>query len=360
MAQSDPSDIVQPISQQSPTAPQPIVIQNYPSSSLGWRILAAMGWMGVFLCIPIILGQAISSASYYDTTEGVSEKYVSGSKSADDKIAIINVKGVIMEGEGYIRKQIDLVKEDKDVKAVVVRVDSPGGTVTGSDYILHHLKELKKERDIPLVVSMGSMATSGGYYVAMAVENEKDAIFAEPTTTTGSIGVIIPHYNISGLMKEYNVEDDSIMSHPRKQMLTMTREMPEEHREILQEYVNQAFGRFKDIVKEGRPDFAANPEKLDVLATGEIFTANQALDNGLVDKIGFVEEAVARAAELASIDPKTSRVVTYEQPTALFDLGLAQGKAMNWDKMLELSAPKAYYISSYLPPVMSSFPFGSR
>lgn len=356
MANQDSSDMVQPM----PNHPQPIIIQNNSSSSILWRIIAGIGWLGVFFCIPIILGQAISSASYYNTTEGVSEKYFSGSKTATDKIAVINVTGVIMEGEGYVRKQIDLVREDEDVKAVVVRVDSPGGTVTGSDYILHHLKKLKEERDIPLVVSMGAMATSGGYYVAMAVEDEEDSIFAEPTTTTGSIGVIIPHYNISGLMEEYHIEDDSIMSHPRKQMLTMTREMPEEHREILQEYVNQAFTRFKDIVKEGRPEFEADPEKLDTLATGEIFTANQALENGLVDQIGFIEEAIDRAAELADIDAKKSRVVTYEQPTALFDLGLAQNQAFSWDKMLEMSAPKAYYLSSYLPPIVSSFPLGSR
>ncbi|WP_207395724.1 signal peptide peptidase SppA [Bremerella alba] len=344
----------------SPNQPQQIVIQNRHSGGLFWRILAAIGWLGLFFCVAIILGQAISSANYYNTTEGVSEKYFSGSKTASDKIAVINVTGVIMEGQGYVRKQIDLVREDKDVKAIVVRVDSPGGTVTGSDYILHHLKKLKEERDIPLVVSMGAMATSGGYYVAMAVEDEENSIYAEPTTTTGSIGVIIPHYNVSGLMEEYHIEDDSIMSHPRKQMLTMTREMSEEHRGILQEYVNQAFTRFKDIVKEGRPAFEKDPEKLDVLATGEIFTANQALANGLVDQIGFIEEAIDRAAELADIDPKKSRVVTYEEPVALFDLGFAQSQAMSFDKMLEMTAPKAYYMSSYLPPIVSSFPFGSR
>ena len=359
MADKESSEIIQPMSQPQPTPPT-IIIQNKISSGVLWRIMACIGWLGLLLCIPIIFSLALSSSEYYDTTEGVSEKFVSGSKTADDKIAIINVKGVIMEGEGYVRDQIELVKKDKKVKAIVVRVDSPGGTVTGSDYILHHLKELKKEREIPLVVSMGAIAASGGYYVSMAVEDEKDVIFAEPTTTTGSIGVIIPHYNVSGLMKDYNVVDDSIMSHPRKQMLTMTRPMSDENRAILQEYVNQSFTRFKDIVKEGRPVFEKDPEKLDKLATGEIFTANQALDAGLIDKIGFVEEAIARAAELAKIDVKKTRVVTYKQPTALFDLGFAQSKAMNLNEMLEMSAPKAYYLSSYLPPVVSSFRLGAN
>lgn len=359
MSKSDSSDIVQPIPDPHP-APQPIIIQHNSSGSILWRIAAAIGWLGLLFCIPIILVQAVSSANYYNTTEGVDEKFHSGSKTASDKIAVINVKGVIMEGEGYVRKQIDLVREDKNVKAVVVRVDSPGGTVTGSDYILHHLKKLKEERDIPLVVSMGSIATSGGYYVAMAVGEQEDSIFAEPTTTTGSIGVIIPHYDLSALMKDLKIEDDSIMSHPRKQMLSMTRDMPEEHREILQEYVTQAFTRFKEIVMDGRPEYKKHPEKLDELATGEIFTAGQALDSGLVDKIGFVEEAIERAAELAGIDAEKTRIVTFKEPVALFDLGLAQGRALSWDKMLELSAPKAYYLSSYLPPIVSSFPIGSR
>lgn len=361
MSNSDSSDMVQPVPGHGHgPAPQPIIIQQGSSTGLIWQILAGMGWVAVMICLFVIVAQAISSAEYYNTTEGVAEKYHSGSKTGTDKIAVINVKGVIMEGEGYVRHQIDLVKQDKNVKAVVVRVDSPGGTVTGSDYILHHLNQLRQEKEIPLVVSMGSMATSGGYYVSMAVGDQEDSIFAEPTTTTGSIGVIIPHYDLSGLMEKYNVEDDSIMSHPRKQMLSMTREMPEEHRAILQSYVDQAFTRFKDIVKQGRPAFAKNPGQLDELATGEIFTATQALDNGLVDQLGFVEDAIARAAELADIEVKKTKVITFERPVSLFDLASVREQPFGLEKMLEMSAPKAYYISSYLPPIMSSFAVAGR
>ncbi|PHS11543.1 MAG: signal peptide peptidase SppA [Blastopirellula sp.] len=308
------------------------------------------------LCVPIIIGQALTYNEYYNSSGGVLEKYHSLSKTGTDKIAVINVKGIIMDGEGYVGHQIKLAQADENVKAIVVRVDSPGGTVTGSDYILHHLNKLREEKEIPIVVSMGSMAASGGYYVAMAVGDEKDTIFAEPTTTTGSIGVIIPHYDISGLMEKYNITDDSIMSHPRKQMLSMTRAMPAEHRDILQNYVNEAFGRFKDIVKEGRPAFKADPAKLDILATGEIFTANQALKSGLVDKIGFLDEAIERAAELASLDVEKVRVVTYEQPASLFSLAsMAQQKpGVSLETVLEMTAPRAYYLSSYVPPVIKN------
>ena len=104
-------------------------------------------------------------------------------------MAIITVSGVIVDGDGYVKKQIERVRQDEDVKAIVLRVNTPGGTVTGSDYILHHLNRLRAERKLPLVVSMGSVAASGGYYVSMAVGDQPQSIYAEPTTTTGSIGV---------------------------------------------------------------------------------------------------------------------------------------------------------------------------
>lgn len=342
-----PSEPVHP----APAQPPQVIIQN-SGGTLAWRVLAGIAWVGLFFCMIIIVGQALAYSQYFNTREGVSEKFHSGSETASNKIAIINVTGVIMSGEGYIRNQIDMAQEDDDVKAIVVRVDSPGGTVTGSDYILHHLNRVRTERDIPLVVSMGGAATSGGYYVAMAVGDQEDSIFAEPTTTTGSIGVIIPHYDISGLMAKYDIEDDSIMSHPRKQMLAMTRDMPEEHREILQDYVNQAFTRFKDIIKEGRPAFRQNPEKLDELATGEIFTATTAVSTGLVDKIGFLEEAIKRAAEMADIDPEKTRVVEYTRPSSIFNIASANKQAMSWEKMVEMTTPKAYYLQSYFPPAL--------
>jgi signal peptide peptidase SppA len=136
---------------------------------------------------------------------------------------VLRVAGIIAEGDGYAKRQIDRIREDENVKAVVVRVDSPGGTVTGSDYLYHHLTRLRKEKGVPLVVSMGSIAASGGYYVSMAVGDQEKSIFAEPSGATGSIGVIIPHYSLTGLMKRYEIENTSIASHPNKQMLSMTK-----------------------------------------------------------------------------------------------------------------------------------------
>ena len=267
-------------SAQSP-APQIIIHQ---SGGRFFRFVSWLGWIGLLFCVPVILGMYAGFHDYFDTTGGIQEKYLSLAKHGRDKVAVINVKGLIT-GDGYVKRQIDRVKGDDKVKAIVLRVDSPGGTVTGSDFIYHHLTKLTADKGIPLVVSMGSMAASGGYYVAMAVGDQEKSIFAEPTTTTGSIGVIIPHYDISGLLKRYDVKNDSIASHPRKQMLSMTKELSPEDREILQNYVNESFERFKKIVRSGRPDFDRDEQALDNLATGEIFSAEQAKKLGRCAKL---------------------------------------------------------------------------
>lgn len=320
------------------------------------RFSVFAGWSGWILALGLAIGLFslwTATEDYFDTTDGISEEFFSGEHDASEKIAIIAVDGVIMEGDGYVKKQIDRVRKDEDVKAVVLRIDSPGGTVTGSDYLFHHLRRLRDERKLPVVVSMGGMATSGGYYVAMSVGSVERTIFAEPTTTTGSIGVIVPHYDVSGLLAEHKIKDDSVATHPRKQMLSMTRAMSDEDRKLVEAYIADSFDRFKAIVREGRPAYQKDPKKLDELATGQIFTATQAKANGLVDEIGFVEEAIERAAELAKLPANLEgvRVVEYDRPFDLGDeLGLMQGRSADpLSALLDLSAPRAYYLTSTLP-----------
>jgi protease-4 len=253
------------------------------------------------------------------------------------------------------------VRNDDDVVAVVARIDSPGGTVTGSDYLYHHLQELVDDRKLPLVVSMGSVCASGGYYTAMAVGNQADAIFAEPTTWTGSIGVIIPHIDFSGTLGTFGIKDDSIASGPLKQMGSPTRRMTDEERTLLQALVDDSFRGFKQVVMNGRPKFKDEPSALDAVATGQIFTANQALEHGLVDKIGFVEDAIARAAELARVEPDSVRCVKYEQrPTLIGDLVGANALtapdrgALDFAALLEGLTPRAYYLWTWLPSIISN------
>lgn len=316
-----------------------------------------LGWVlaGIFLIS--LMGFFSSKQEYFDKSGGIQEKYHSLSEDhASNKIAVIDASGVIMSGNGFVKKQIDRVKEDKSVKAIVLRVDSPGGTVYGSDYLYHHLVKLRTERELPMVVSMGSTAASGGYYISMAVGDQENCIFAEPMTTTGSIGVIIPHYNVAGLMKEHGIVEDSIATHPRKNMLSVAKELTDDDREVIGKYIGHAFDRFKEVIRYGRPKFEVDPAALDVLATGEVFTAKQAKESGLVDQIGFIEDAVERAAEMASLDKKKAMAVTYTRPATLMDaLSYIEAPKTNpLSQLIELSTPRAYYLLAPLPSMVSN------
>jgi protease-4 len=287
--------------------------------------------------------------------DSLHEQYHSLSRHATDKIAVITLEGTILDGDGFVKRQIDHVRDDPSVKAVVLRVNSPGGTVNGADYIYHHLKKMVTDRKLPLVVSMGGIAASGGYYVAMAVGSQENVIFAEPTTWTGSIGVIIPHYDVSGLMDSWKIEEDSIKSHRLKQMGNPTRHMTEEERAIFQALVNDSFSRFKQIVKSGRPKFEMDEAALEKVATGQVFTTNEALANGLVDKEGFVEDALDRAIQLANLNKENIRAVKYKHLGGVFDMldirarSRAATPLTELDALLEMTTPRAYYLCTWLP-----------
>ena len=361
MSESSPSptENVNDTADRAATFPTEITLKT---AGGGYRMMAWIGWAGFFFCFVYLMGQFVLFNQYFDNSGGTQERFHSGNGKAKDKIAIISISGVIMSGEGYVKQQIDRVRKDDSVKAVVLRLNTPGGTVAGSDYIYHHLKKLRKDRKIPIVVSMGSMAASGGYYVAMAVGDQPRSIFAEPTSTTGSIGVIIPHYDISGLLEDHKIADDSIMSHERKRMLTMTRKMKPEHRQILQGYVDQSFARFKEVIHEGRPAYRSKPGLIRApgsdrdLATGEIFTAPVAKEYGLIDEIGFIEDAIDRAKELAEIGDKDVRVVKYNRPNSLMNLAgfVSSEEPDRWQQTLELTTPRAYFLTSSLTPLVST------
>jgi protease-4 len=192
----------------------------------------------------------------------------------------------------------------------------------------------------------------------LGVEEDAKVIFAEPTTTTGSIGVILPHYNVEGLMREWNIENDSVKSHPLKDMGSITRKMTDEERAKFQAYIDDSFTRFKDVIAYGRPHFARNRGELDALATGEIFTSTQALANRLVDAEGYLEDAVDAAIALAKLDADGVRVVKYEPPKTLLDVlgGSAEAPATRFDvsALFDLATPRAYYLYSWFPPITTA------
>ena len=289
-----------------------------------------------------------------DSEGSIQEKYFSHVRSGSQKVVIIPVSGVILDGsDSFVKHAIDRVSKDDAVKAIVLRVDSPGGSVSGSNFLYHHLKKLTTDSKRPMVVSMGSLAASGGYYVSMAAGPTPDSIYAEPTTWTGSIGVIIPHYNVAGLFKEYGVKEDSVASHRLKNMGSLAREMTDEERKIFQELVDESFAQFKQIIRENRPQFQKDPAALDKLATGQVYTAQQAKKLGLIDQVGFLEDAVERAIALAKLDPKDVTVVKYRPEMSLTDLllGQARSSGMDLNQLLDAASPQAYYLANHLPPL---------
>jgi len=324
--------------------------------------LLVVGFLGSVLFNLMFL--VLAGMGGLGSDSSVRETFFSHEHDAPNKVAIISVEGTIITGEGIVKKQIDKAREDESVKAVVLKVDSPGGTITGSDYIHHHLCELVREREqeqggkkFPLVVSMGGLAASGGYYVSMAVGDTPDAIFAEPTTWTGSIGVIIPHFDLSKLLNDHGVFDDSIVSERLKDMGSFAKPLTEEERQIFQELVDESFAQFKDVIKQGRPKFRKDPGSLDKLATGQIYSAQQALKLGLVDKIGFTEAAVDRAIELAGLSPGEVTVVKYKPQPSLASLLLgvnARQPSFDLPKLLEMTAPRAYFLCTRVPALVGS------
>jgi protease IV len=363
MSTVPPSDANSPGNlRSSAMAPPTQVILQQPPSSFGkyGRFLA----LGLGVAVLTIIGQRASYQSYFSPPDRPQERFHSLSETSTKKVAIIKIEGMIADAEGFIKQQIDRVREDDDVVAVVLRIDSPGGTIAASDYLHHHLRELAKDRELPMVVSMGALCASGGYYLAMAAGDGEDIIFAEPVTWTGSIGVFIPHYDLSGLLAKWDVRDDSVASHEEKLMGSPTRLLtPEERteeRKLLQDLVDRSFERFKNVVRAGRPKLKADEDTLAKATTGRIFTADQALEFGLVDKIGFIEDAVARAAELAGKEPDAVRCIKYDEPPnslkALLGvespLAPASGR-LDLTALLELTAPRAYYLCTWLPSAMS-------
>ncbi|MBS0210512.1 MAG: signal peptide peptidase SppA [Planctomycetes bacterium] len=309
-------------------------------------VLGSMGLMVMLMFSALVSGVSSSSGEGH-----VEEHYHSLSKTATQKIAIISVEGAIFSGEGFVKHQIDHALADKNVKGIVIRVDSPGGTVTGSDYIYHHLVKLKQEKKIPFVVSMGGIAASGGYYVSMAVGDEADVIYAEPTCWTGSIGVVIPHYDASGLAKKFDFKEDSIKSHELKAMGSPLKEMTPQEKAIFQSLVDDSFARFKKIVQSGRKRFREHPEELDKVATGQVFTTGQALASGLIDKEGFIEDAIQRVIDLGGLNKDRVKVVKYKEPFHLFSGLFAQSQASlrepSLKLLLDMSTPRGWYIFAW-------------
>ena len=235
-----------------------------------------------------------------------------------DAVAVIQLEGTITSGpEEYLTAQgitpgrvADLLEQATDpaVKAIVVRVNSPGGSVVASDEIYHALLAFEK----PVVVWMGEVAASGGYYIACG----GDHVFAHPDTLTGSIGVISQFINVEELLDDVGVQMVVITSGPRKDIGSPFREMTEEEQALWREITDEIYEGFVEVVAESRE---LPLEQVRELADGRIYTGQQALELGLVDDVGTLQDAIATAAELGGIAGEP-RVIELRPTPSLRDL----------------------------------------
>ncbi len=235
-----------------------------------------------------------------------------------DKIAVIEVEGVISNSAGSVwfgggenpvsvfYEKLEKAEKDDDVKAVVLRINSPGGSVGASDIMYHSLLRFKEKAKKPVVASILDVGASGAYYLACG----SDGIVMQPAGITGSIGVIAEVLSFQGTMNKIGMKAATIKSGELKDMGSPFHDMTEQERKVFEELINNFYERFLTVVEKGRKDIAG--EKLRTIADGRVYTADEALANGLVDKIGYPQDAVDWAKKMAGIEK--ARVIIYSKP----------------------------------------------
>lgn len=271
-----------------------------------------------------------------------------------DRIAILPVEGVILDQQAdFARVAVNHILDDARIKAVVLRVDSPGGGVTASDQIWYQVRRLQ-DNGLPVIASYGGIAASGGYYVSCGA----DYIFAEQTAITGSIGVIAQLLTMEDLMGKVGIEPITIVAtdSPQKDIANnIFRDWDQRDRERVLTILDAAQATFIDRVRDGRQHIITNEDQLRALTDGSIFTAQQALDNGLIDEIGYLDAAIDHAENAAGLQPERAHVVRLSRPVSLFGSGLLKAgigsrndDLFNADHLRglanELAAPRAMYL----------------
>ena len=340
-----------------------------PKSGGGWKLLA------ILLLVFIAFGLLFKLGSFFiglaEGTGGASThaggprlvEVVRENNHVSDKIAIIEVSGIIMSGTetgsdlvDVITAQLKRADKDKDVKAVILKVDSPGGEVLASDEIYRAILDFQKKTSKPVVASMGSVAASGGYYISAPCQ----WIVANELTITGSIGVIMSTYNYRGLMDKVGLKPQVYKSGKFKDMLSGSRnpdEITSEERDMINNLISETYGRFKEIVAEGRSGAARRnagkgrklAENWVDFADGRVMSGKEAFQRGFVDELGNFRVAVERAKILANLTE--ANLVLYMQEFDLADLFKIFGKSEAKVKIdvgmdvPKLPAGRLYFIS---------------
>ncbi|WP_025026629.1 signal peptide peptidase SppA [Caldalkalibacillus mannanilyticus] len=300
-------------------------------------------WIAIVIFVVLLIASSVSNVQQTSRLGGLSMdqelRTTVYKKGGFDQIALLEVEGIIMDlttnnvfsSVGYdhrlFLKQLQHAFEDESIKGIVLRVNSPGGGVVESDEIFHTITKLKKEHDKPIVAYMANTAASGGYYISAPA----DHIMANRSTITGSIGVIMQNFNIKELADEWGIKAQTFKSGPHKDIMSPFKNMTEEEAQILQTLTDEMYQNFVQVIVDGR---GMDKTKVLELADGRIYSGQQAQELGLVDSIGFLENAFEKTAELAQIEDPT--VVEYKKAGLSFFGPLYQSLAKGPSDFLSL------------------------
>lgn len=310
--------------------------------SIGWPLAV------LFLGLGLIGGCCYSLSLFLDSTLGPLESGLS-----EPGVGVVVLADEIYDSMWFTEALEDMA-EDENIKSLVIRIDSPGGAVAPCQEMYKAVEAFPK----PVVVSMGSVAASGGLYVAAA----GDWIMANPGTITGSIGVIMQLVEVEGAMAKLGLKAESVKSGPFKDMGSPFRPLASEERELLQNMVGQVYGQFvADLVasQPKRGQRALSEERIKALADGRIFTGQQALDSGLIDQVGGFEEALRRAAKMGGLDENSRPSITTDDGSLPWWQRVVNGR-LNLKLELPASVKPGLNLKYLYQPALSSLAAGGE
>ena len=359
-----------------PPPPPVFVPGGKPSGakkSRGWMVAAIILFVLLAGSMLMNFGQLISglgdisSGNRHHSPGPRMEEVTLEDHDASDKIAVVRIEGVItsarIDGSPFnmvdsVREQLRRATKDKHVQAVLLKVDSPGGEVLASDEIANALRDFQKNTGKPVIVSMGNLAASGGYYVSAPCRY----IVANDLTITGSIGVIMSGLNYRGLMDKVGLRPQVFKSGKYKDMLSGSRDpdkIPPEEIAMVQNLINEVYGKFTNVVAKGRSaahkengkEGRALSEDWDQYADGRVLSGSEAFKYGFVDELGNFETAVEKTKDIAGLD--SANLIEYRRIADLADLfqmfGQSNAKGVKIDLGIELPKLKAgqpYFLSA--------------
>jgi len=331
-------------SQQQPAGIPVFQPAQPPKKGSGWKILwgiiTGLSMLGNVMLFLMLIGVGVIAFSGMGEKKYTEEVIEDGPRST--KIAIVSIDGIIDEKQAQeVYWQLKEASQDKAVKGIIVRVDSPGGTISGSDQIHNEIMKYRADTNQPAVAFMQGVAASGGYYSSVAC-NE---IIAEPTAITGSIGVIMEYLVLQQLLEEkLGIQPVVVKAGSKKDWPSPFQVPSEEQLQYLQQrIIDPAYNRFVKVVVDGRSKLTESDVRR--LADGSIYWADNALEEKLIDSVGYLKDAIDEAKSLAGV--KKAQVVEYKKPFSIAEmLGAKTNVSLKIDRrtLYEISVPQALYL----------------